>query len=113
VFGCGGERDRGKRAEMGAVARSLADHLVLTDDNPRREDPAAIIADILTGTGSGPTVDVVHDRAAAIGQALRSAAAGDIVLIAGKGHETVQIIGCEARPFSDQAVVRSVLDQMT
>ena len=110
VFGCGGERDRGKRAEMGAVARALADRVIITDDNPRREDPGAIIADILAG--AGPAAEVIRDRATAIAHALRTAAPNDTVLIAGKGHETVQIVGTASRPFSDQAVARSVLDQM-
>jgi UDP-N-acetylmuramoyl-L-alanyl-D-glutamate--2,6-diaminopimelate ligase len=112
VFGCGGERDRGKRAEMGAVARELADRLVLTDDNPRNDDPEEIIRDILAGAGEAAAVEVVRDRAAAIAHAIRTAAADDIVLIAGKGHESVQIFRGESRPFSDQAVARSVLDRM-
>jgi UDP-N-acetylmuramoyl-L-alanyl-D-glutamate--2,6-diaminopimelate ligase len=112
VFGCGGERDRGKRAEMGAVARQLADRVIVTDDNPRHEDPDAIVADILAGMGAGAGVEVVRDRAEAIARAIRAAAPDDTVLIAGKGHEAVQIIGDTARPFSDQSVARSVLEQM-
>jgi UDP-N-acetylmuramoyl-L-alanyl-D-glutamate--2,6-diaminopimelate ligase len=111
VFGCGGERDRGKRADMGAVARGLADRVVITNDNPRREAPEAIIADILAGTGIGPTIEVVQGRADAIRRALHAAGPADLVLIAGKGHETVQIVGAESHPFSDQAVARSALDQ--
>jgi UDP-N-acetylmuramoyl-L-alanyl-D-glutamate--2,6-diaminopimelate ligase len=111
VFGCGGERDRGKRADMGAVARRFADRIVITNDNPRREDPEAIIADILAGTGTGATVEVVQDRAEAIRRAVYAAGPADLVLIAGKGHETVQIVGAESHPFSDRAIARSALDQ--
>jgi UDP-N-acetylmuramoyl-L-alanyl-D-glutamate--2,6-diaminopimelate ligase len=107
VFGCGGERDRGKRAQMGAVAARHADAIVLTDDNPRGEDGDAIVADILTGLG-GTAVEVIRDRRAAIQHALHAAHAGDVVLIAGKGHEDYQIVGGERRPFSDRAVVLQV-----
>jgi UDP-N-acetylmuramoyl-L-alanyl-D-glutamate--2,6-diaminopimelate ligase len=112
VFGCGGERDRGKRAEMGAAADELADRIILTDDNPRNEDPARIIRDIRAGIREDNAVEVVRDRAAAIAHAIRSAAPDDIVLVAGKGHESVQIVRGVSRPFSDQAVARSVLDGM-
>ena len=108
VFGCGGERDIGKRPAMGAAA-SAADHVVLTDDNPRGEDPAAIVADIHRGIESGVDVSVEHDRRAAIGSSIERAAPGDIVLIAGKGHETVQTIGDRSLPFSDRAVVEELL----
>jgi UDP-N-acetylmuramoyl-L-alanyl-D-glutamate--2,6-diaminopimelate ligase len=109
VFGCGGERDRGKRAEMGRVAESLADALYLTDDNPRREDPEAIVAAILGGLKAPQRAQVVHDRAAAIAAALGAAQAGDVVLIAGKGHEDYQLIGAERRAYSDLAQVRASL----
>ncbi len=109
VFGCGGDRDAGKRPLMGAVARELADRLVVTDDNPRSEDPDAIVAAILEGAGSGPQVEVIRDRAAAIRHAVGMAARDDVVLIAGKGHEAVQIVGHEARAFSDQAVAGAAL----
>ena len=112
VFGCGGERDRGKRGAMGAVATAIADHVILTDDNPRREDPQQIIADILAGAAALDSLQVVPDRAAAINRAIRSAGPGDVVLIAGKGHEADQIIGDERRPFSDRAVASSVLAAM-
>lgn len=109
VFGCGGDRDAGKRPLMGAVARELADRLVITDDNPRSEDPDAIVAAILAGAGRGPQVEVIRDRAAAIQHAVGMAAPGDVVLIAGKGHEAQQIVGHEARAFSDQAVASAAL----
>ena len=110
VFGCGGDRDRGKRPLMGAVASRLADRLVITDDNPRTEDPAAITAEILAGVDSNAKeTRLIHDRAAAIAYALQLALAGDIVLIAGKGHETYQQIGMQYLPFSDQAVVARLL----
>lgn len=109
VFGCGGDRDAGKRPLMGAVARELADRLVITDDNPRSEDPDAIVAAILDGAGRGPQVEVIRDRAAAIQHAVGSAAPDDVVLIAGKGHEALQIVGHEARAFSDQAVAGAAL----
>jgi UDP-N-acetylmuramoyl-L-alanyl-D-glutamate--2,6-diaminopimelate ligase len=109
VFGCGGDRDRGKRPLMGAVAARLADQIVLTDDNPRSEDPLQIIADIRTGTGAAP-VEIVPERRSAIVHALQRASAGDVVLIAGKGHETTQILASGSRRFSDQQVVREVLD---
>jgi UDP-N-acetylmuramoyl-L-alanyl-D-glutamate--2,6-diaminopimelate ligase len=109
VFGCGGDRDPGKREAMGRAARTLADRVVITDDNPRHEDPLAIIAAIQRGTGRGPEVTVIRDRAEAIGHAVRNAAAGDVVVVAGKGHEAVQIVGDEQRAFSDQAVARAAL----
>lgn len=118
VFGCGGDRDRAKRALMGRTARELADEIVVTDDNPRTEDPRRIVADILegietdaSGTAGRPAapVHVQHDRAAAIRETLARSAAGDVVLIAGKGHEDYQIVGRERRPFSDQAVAKSFL----
>jgi UDP-N-acetylmuramoyl-L-alanyl-D-glutamate--2,6-diaminopimelate ligase len=108
VFGCGGDRDRGKRPEMGAIAARLADHIVLTDDNPRTEDGARIIADIRAGLGATAAV-TQRDRREAIRETLLQARRGDLVLVAGKGHETYQIVGTESRFFSDQQVVRDVL----
>jgi UDP-N-acetylmuramoyl-L-alanyl-D-glutamate--2,6-diaminopimelate ligase len=110
VFGCGGDRDRGKRPLMGAVAADLADRIVLTDDNPRSEDPAAIVREIRTGVGDHPRVSVVHDRRAAIKMAIERARPGDVVLIAGKGHEAEQIVGRERRAFDDRAVAAALLE---
>jgi UDP-N-acetylmuramoyl-L-alanyl-D-glutamate--2,6-diaminopimelate ligase len=119
VFGCGGDRDAGKRPVMGRVAAQLADDVIITDDNPRTEDPAKIVADILVGipkqiqpagsAGRSPPVQVDHDRAHAIRAALERSSAADAVLIAGKGHEDYQIYGRTRRPFSDQSVVSQVL----
>jgi UDP-N-acetylmuramoyl-L-alanyl-D-glutamate--2,6-diaminopimelate ligase len=109
VFGCGGDRDRGKRPLMGAVAADLADRIVLTDDNPRSEDPEAIVADIREGVGDHPRVNVVHDRRGALKVAIERARPGDVVLVAGKGHEAEQLVGNERRAFSDRAVVAELL----
>jgi UDP-N-acetylmuramoyl-L-alanyl-D-glutamate--2,6-diaminopimelate ligase len=109
VFGCGGDRDAGKRPQMGALAAELADEVIVTDDNPRTEDPERIVADIRVGMPSKRPVQVEHDRRRAIQLALSRASAGDVVVIAGKGHEDYQIIGAERRSFSDQAVVRELL----
>ena len=108
VFGCGGDRDRGKRPLMGAVAARLADGIVLTDDNPRSEESAQIIADIKTGLGAA-VATVIADRREAIAHALQGAKAGDVVLVAGKGHESTQVSRAGVRAFSDRAVVREVL----
>jgi UDP-N-acetylmuramoyl-L-alanyl-D-glutamate--2,6-diaminopimelate ligase len=110
VFGCGGDRDAGKRALMGRAASELADQLIVTDDNPRTEDPAVIAAAILGGADPRRT-EVIHDRAAAIARAVTRALPGDTVLVAGKGHERDQLIGTERRPFQDAVVVRSLLQQ--
>ncbi len=109
VFGCGGERDRGKRALMGQVAESLADELYITDDNPRGEDPKRIVADILGGLRHPELAHVEHDRAASIATALRTAGVGDVVLVAGKGHEDYQLAGGTRRAFSDLAQLRAAL----
>jgi len=114
VFGCGGERDRGKRPQMGAIAAALADRVVVTDDNPRREPGERIVADILAGIGgwqggAAGRVVVERDRARAIARAVSAARAGDAVLVAGKGHEPYQDIGGSRRPFSDAAAVRAAL----
>lgn len=112
VFGCGGNRDSGKRAPMGRAAVELADHVIVTDDNPRDEDSRQIIADILAGMGSRDRVQVIPDRAAAIQRAIFSAAADDVVLIAGKGHEQTQTVAGVSRPFSDLAVAAATLSGM-
>ena len=109
VFGCGGDRDRGKRPLMGAVAGELADTIVLTDDNPRNEDPVDIVRDIRGGLSDHSDVSVIHDRRAAIRAALECARPSDVVLVAGKGHETEQIQGAERRPFDDRAVAAELL----
>jgi UDP-N-acetylmuramoyl-L-alanyl-D-glutamate--2,6-diaminopimelate ligase len=108
VFGCGGDRDRGKRAQMAGIACRLADKVVVTSDNPRTEDPHAIIRDITAEGGSFALVEA--DRRRAIEGALAAAGRGDVVLIAGKGHEDYQIIGREKIHFSDQEEVRRILE---
>lgn len=110
VFGCGGERDSGKRALMGRAAAAGAQHLVLTDDNPRGEDPRRIVRDILDGVGVHSSVAVEHDRRAAIALALRAAKPDDVVLIAGKGHESVQLVAGQARAFSDRDAALEILE---
>ncbi|MGI8511032.1 MAG: UDP-N-acetylmuramoyl-L-alanyl-D-glutamate--2,6-diaminopimelate ligase [Solirubrobacteraceae bacterium] len=108
VFGCGGDRDRAKRPLMGEIAVRLADAVVVTSDNPRSEDPEAIIAEILTGTGAG--VETVVDRREAIARAIELAAPGDVVVIAGKGHEQGQEFAHGRKePFDDVAVAREAL----
>ncbi|MDE2346385.1 MAG: UDP-N-acetylmuramoyl-L-alanyl-D-glutamate--2,6-diaminopimelate ligase [Gammaproteobacteria bacterium] len=113
VFGCGGERDRGKRAQMGAIAARLADKIILTDDNPRHENGDAIIREILAGIGAFGGVQIQRDRARAVRQAVESAAAGDVVLVAGKGHETYQVVGDEQLAYSDRETVAGLLRQVT
>jgi UDP-N-acetylmuramoyl-L-alanyl-D-glutamate--2,6-diaminopimelate ligase len=110
VFGCGGDRDRGKRGEMGAVATDLADHVIVTDDNPRSEDPQSIVDDILAGVSK--QAEVIRDRGDAIRHAIRAAGANDAVLIAGKGHESVQVVGRESRDFSDARAARDALGRV-
>ncbi len=101
VFGCGGDRDAGKRPQMGRVAERRADQVVVTNDNPRSESPAAIIDDILQGLASRDDATVIEDRAAAIGWAIDNAQADDVILVAGKGHEDYQLIGADRIDFSD------------
>ena len=108
VFGCGGDRDRGKRPIMGEAAARGADRAWVTNDNPRSEDPAAIAAQIVAGAPSG-ALTVELDRRAAIAAAIAEAAAGDIVLVAGKGHETTQTVGTQVLPFDDRVVARELL----
>ncbi len=111
VFGCGGERDQAKRPRMGRIAEALADRVILTDDNPRHESPLSIIRAIQAGMRHPQRCQVIPDRAQAIHRAVSEAAALDTVLIAGKGHETDQIVGDERHPFSDEAVVRRFLEE--
>jgi UDP-N-acetylmuramoyl-L-alanyl-D-glutamate--2,6-diaminopimelate ligase len=115
IFGCGGDRDRTKRPKMGRVAVQFSDVVVLTSDNPRTEDPQAILDEVEVGVKSTlterPHVRYIKiaDRRAAIGQAIAEADAGDIVLIAGKGHEDYQIIGTEKIHFDDREVAREAI----
>ena len=109
VFGCGGDRDRSKRPRMGAAVAAIADYAIVTSDNPRGEDPGAIIADILEGMDPGRPPLVEPDRALAIRAALQAARPGDTVLIAGKGHETYQEIAGRMTPFDDREVLRTAL----
>jgi len=109
VFGCGGDRDRGKRPIMGRIAADLADVVIVTDDNPRSENPQAIRAEILAGA---PGAREIGDRREAIDEAIAGISAGDVVLVAGKGHEEGQIVGNQVLPFSDHAVVRAALDRL-
>ncbi len=108
VFGCGGDRDRGKRPEMGEVASRLSDRIFLTNDNPRSEAPQTIVDEIAAGIGNRSYV-VELDRRRAIERAIAEARAGDVVLVAGKGHETYQIVGDAVLPFDDSAIVREAL----
>lgn len=109
VFGAGGDRDRGKRPRMGAVAEAGADLVLVTSDNPRTEDPARIVDDILAGMSSTRFERIV-DRRAAIARALELAGPADLVLLAGKGHERTQTVGTETLPFDERVVVRDLLD---
>lgn len=106
VFGCGGDRDRGKRPQMGAAAAAKADVVIVTDDNPRSEDPAAIRDEILVAVPGGREIG---DRALAISEAIRMLRAGDVLLVAGKGHETGQTVGTRVVPFSDHDAVAAAL----
>jgi UDP-N-acetylmuramoyl-L-alanyl-D-glutamate--2,6-diaminopimelate ligase len=108
VFGCGGDRDRGKRPIMGRIAMERADAVIVTDDNPRSESPAAIRAEILAGARSAREIG---DRAEAIAAAVAMMGAGDVVLVAGKGHETGQIVGDRVIPFSDHEALKSALER--
>ena len=111
VFGCGGDRDPGKRPMMGAIAAELADQIVLTDDNPRTESPRAIIDNIAAGIPAGVQYAIEGDREQAIRAAVLEASPRDVLIVAGKGHEDYQVYGHERRPFSDQRVVRTALAQ--
>ncbi|HEY9644400.1 MAG TPA: cyanophycin synthetase, partial [Coleofasciculaceae cyanobacterium] len=109
VFGCGGDRDRTKRPQMGRIAASLSDWAIVTSDNPRTEDPERILQDILTGIPKTANPTVIGDRAEAIRTAILQAQPGDGVLIAGKGHEDYQILGTEKIHFDDREQARAAL----
>lgn len=109
VFGCGGDRDAGKRPQMGSAAETQGDHVVVTTDNPRSEDAAAIIGDIVAGVSQPDKITVIEDRAAAIAWAIENAAENDLVLVAGKGHENYQEVAGQRIRFSDYAIAESAL----
>jgi len=109
AFGCGGDRDRAKRPEMGLVASTYSDVAIVTSDNPRSESPESIIDAIMSGVVSGANVVRDVDRRSAIARALDEAAPGDVVIVAGKGHETTQTIGDLTVPFDDRVVARELL----
>lgn len=109
VFGCGGDRDKGKRPQMGKIASTLANHVVVTNDNPRSEDPRLITDEIADGIVKHASVNIIHDRAAAITYAVKHANKNDMILVAGKGHEDYQIIGEQRLNFSDIEFVKEIL----
>lgn len=111
LFGCGGERDTGKRPLMGRLAEQYADHVVVTNDNPRNEDPITIIEQILDGMENPDGAYVIHDRAQAIAHTIGLASEGDVVLVAGKGHEEQQCVGNTCLPFSDRDEVVRLLEE--
>jgi UDP-N-acetylmuramoyl-L-alanyl-D-glutamate--2,6-diaminopimelate ligase len=109
VFGCGGDRDRGKRPMMGRIAVTAADVAVVTSDNPRNEDPDAIIDEVERGMGGAPHLRIT-DRLAAIQHVLADARPADTILLAGKGHETYQVVGTEKQPFDEREIVLKALN---
>ena len=111
LFGCGGDRDRGKRPIMGRIASELADVVVVTSDNPRTENPESILDDIMAGMGGAAPRLRISDRRLAIGIALDKAGPGDTLLLAGKGHETYQILGATKHPFDERAIVREAVGE--
>jgi UDP-N-acetylmuramoyl-L-alanyl-D-glutamate--2,6-diaminopimelate ligase len=111
VFGCGGDRDKTKRSQMGGIADTLADHIIITNDNPRSESPEKIAQEILKGVSHQNKTTVELDRARAIQRAISSASPNDWVLIAGKGHETDQIVGTTISHHDDAECVASVLSK--
>lgn len=109
VFGCGGDRDTGKRPEMGRIANTYADHVIVTDDNPRSEDPAAIRAEIIIAC---PNARNVPDRFDAIEEAIKGLQQGDVLVVAGKGHEEGQVVGNQTIPFNDKSVVQKIVKSL-
>ena len=112
VIGCGGDRDRGKRPEMGRIAEARADRVILTSDNPRTEDPERILDDIEAGMTAGRH-ERIEDRRDAIARAIHASSDGDVVVLAGKGHETYQIRGTTKYPFDERVIVREILSEET
>ena len=112
VFGCGGDRDAGKRPLMATIAEEMADVVIVTDDNPRSENPKNIVDDIVVGFKKPENITVEHDRAVAIKLAITQAHAGDVVLIAGKGHESQQILSSGPVPFNDGEQANKVLQEL-
>ena len=111
LFGCGGDRDKKKRSIMGKIAVDLADYVYITSDNPRTEQPMDIINQIVEGvTGTKTPYEVIENRREAIGKALADANPGDVIILAGKGHETYQIIGTEKTHFDEREVIRDFLN---
>jgi UDP-N-acetylmuramoyl-L-alanyl-D-glutamate--2,6-diaminopimelate ligase len=115
VFGCGGDRDRAKRPQMGATVARLADSMFVTSDNPRSEPPLEIIDAVVAGVplDARPKVVVEPDRAAAIAAGIAAARRGDVVIVAGKGHETTQVVGDRVLEFDDRTVARHALAEVT
>lgn len=109
VFGCGGDRDKGKRALMGGIAEQYADRVVITDDNPRSEDPRAIINDILSGLLDAGRALAIPGRAEAVTSAIMQASENDVVLLAGKGHEDYQLVGNQRFDYSDRLTAARLL----
>ena len=113
VFGCGGDRDRSKRPVMGGIAQRYSDLAILTSDNPRNEDPLGIIDEVIGGMEeNGGDYEVVPDRREAIARGIALVGEGDILLVAGKGHETMQILGTDLHHFDDRTVVREILAEV-
>ncbi|MGS2719652.1 UDP-N-acetylmuramoyl-L-alanyl-D-glutamate--2,6-diaminopimelate ligase [Paraglaciecola aestuariivivens] len=113
VFGCGGDRDKGKRPLMGEIAQSLADHIIVTDDNVRNEDPQQIVQDILAGCTQPELISIEHERKSAIKQAVSGAGPDDLILVAGKGHENYQIIGKQKVAYDERDFVATLLEGKT
>ena len=111
VFGCGGDRDKGKRPIMGEIATRLSSKAIITDDNPRTEAPLKIIQEIIAGCGQRSNYSVIQDRTEAINSALLEAESGDIIAVLGKGHEPYQEIMGERKPFSDMTIVDQFMEQ--